>query len=157
MRRTFLGGILSLIAIVVLFFTGFQGITYPYSEMVGKVFVVFCLASIPLGLIFWIISAFYIRKKGQFSGVHQQQSFLTTLFRMLGHDITFPFRQIPALFVSNKTAVKNYSQVFDTQVATAMAEGSKAIARSRILSFIIRLGICLIGIASSMGVVSQYL
>ena len=136
MRRTFLGGILSLVAIVVLSYTGYKGITYPFSDIIGKIFIAFCLVSVPLGLIFWVFSAFYVRRKGQFAAFHQQQSFFTSLLRALGHDISYPFRQIQALFVPNKTIVKNYSQVFDAQVANAMAEGSKAIVRSRVLSFI---------------------
>ena len=125
MRRTFLGGILSLIAIGVLSFTGFQGITYPFSEIVGKVFICFCLASVVLGFFFWIVSAIIIRNRGQFAAVHQRQSFFTTLFRMLGNDISYPFR-----FISVK---------------------------SRFIPFIIKLIICVIGILSSVNIVSQYL
>ncbi len=93
-RRTFLGGILSLIVIVALKLTKFQGITYPFSDIVGRVFIYFCLASIVLGFVLWIVSAIVIRKRGQFAAVHQRHSFFYTLFKMFGHDISYPFRFI---------------------------------------------------------------
>lgn len=124
-RRTFLGGILSLIVVVALTFTTFQGIAYPYSYLVGRYFIYFCLASVVLGFVFWILSAIVIRKRGQFAASHQTQSFFTTLIRMLGSDISYPFR-----FISVK---------------------------SRFIPFIIKLVICVIGIVSSVSVVSQFL
>ena len=70
-------------------------------------FAAFFALSPILYFIFTIISVAYIRKHGQFAGIHQEQSPITSFFRCLGHDLAAPFKNIGGFFSAlfNKNAV----------------------------------------------------
>ncbi len=101
-RRVFLGGTLSLIVIFILYAIGNNGWQFNYSDTVGRLYLAFAVVSPILGVVFWLISSAYIRKRGQAADYQQTLKFSTTMFKMLKSDLSSPFRLIAAQFVSTQ-------------------------------------------------------
>ena len=151
-RRIFLAGTISLIVILVLIIVGYNGISYQYSNVVGKYYSLFSAISPIAGLLFWLISAVYIRKKGQSAAFQQTQKFTKTMGAMFIRDITSPFRLIGEQFRSKRKLTEYYSQIASNEIASMLAAGSKAINREKLFWMVIRFAIYTLGILSSANV-----
>ena len=149
-RRILLAGVVSLIILVLLYAFGYEGLHFSYSERIGSIYLCFALASPILGLLMWIISAIYIRKRGQSAAYQSTLKFGTTMIQMLGSDITSPFRLIKEQFATKKRLVEYYSQITQTEIAGMLADGSKAINRLKLIRMIIRFAIYGIGIVTAV-------
>ncbi len=149
-RRLFLAGTISLIIIFILYTIGYYDLN-PYGiEEFGTIFICFALVSPILGLLFWLISTAYVRKNGQFAMIHQSRSFMASMMQALGQDISSPFRKFAGLFYSKKKLAEDYSQAMDPGVAGMLAEGGKAIGRSKSRWVLIRAAIYAWGIISAV-------
>lgn len=155
-RRIFLAGTVSLIVILFLKLIGYTGISYPYSNFVGKYYFLFAAISPVAGLLFWLISAFYIRKNGQAAAFQQQLKFTKTMGQMLVSDISSPFRLIGEQFTSTRKLTDYYSQIASAEIALMLAKGSKAINREKLLWMTIRFAIYVLGVLSSVNILSTH-
>ena len=104
-RRILLAGTISLILIFVFSLLRVSVPTINAPVAFSTAYTSFAFVSPVLGLIFWLISTIYIRKKGQSSAYQQTQPFFSTMIKMLISDITSPFRLIGEQFASIFNAV----------------------------------------------------
>ena len=151
-RRILLAGTLSLFAILIMFIVGYPGLSYTGSKAIGTGYLFFALASPVLGLIFWLISTAYVRKKGQSAAYQQTVKFTNTMGQMFRSDITSPFSLIREQFVSKKKLVEYYNQVAETEIAEMLADGSRAMNRLKLIRMIIRFAIYIIGSLTAVSV-----
>lgn len=155
-RRIFLAGTVSLVLILVFFYLHINMPVLNVPAIFGTYYTYFAMVSPVLGIVFWLISTIYIRKKGQSAAYQQQLPFGSTMAQMLKSDITSPFRLIAEQFASKKKLVAYYSQIVDTEVAKMLADGSKALNREKLLRMIIRFAIYIIGIVASVNSFSNF-
>ena len=149
-RRILLAGTISLILIFVFSLLRVSVPTINAPVAFSTAYTSFAFVSPVLGLIFWLISTIYIRKKGQSSAYQQTQPFFSTMIKMLISDITSPFRLIGEQFASKKKLTEYYSQMVDVEIAKMLAAGSKALNREKLLRTIIRFIIYIAGIIESV-------
>ena len=74
------------------------GIKNASKGSLQSLYATFFTLSPVLYLLSTILSVAYIRKHGQFAGIHQEQSPVTSFFRCLGHDLVSPFVNIGGFF-----------------------------------------------------------
>ena len=155
LRRILLAGVCSLIIIIILFVSGFKGLSFVNADVIGSIYLCFALASPIIGLFVWIISTLYIRKWGQSAAYQQTLSFRSTMIGMLTSDILSPFKLIKEQFSTKKQLVDYYSQITQLEIADMLAEGSKAINRLKLVRMFIRFFIYGIGIVTSVYVLNS--
>ena len=151
-RRVFLCGTISLIILIILRFTQYQGLRFRGSDQIGKWFMYFTFASPVLWIIFWLTSTAYMRKQGRFAASHQQKPFISSMGKNLVSDLTFPFRMIGRQFHSRKKQIDYYSNVVPEEIAVMIADGSIAINRLKLIRAIYVLLICAFGILCAVPV-----
>lgn len=154
-RRLFLTGTVSLIAILVLRLIGNPGITFQYSDIFGRYFLLFTLASPIIYLLLWVGSTAYNRKFGHTSMLTDQIKFIGTLLSMLKSDFTSPFRLIWEQFKFRKQLVDYYSYIASDEVAEMLADGSIAINRLRLLRTIIMFAVCILGVLATVALLKS--
>ena len=155
-RRILLAGIISLVLILLFSFLHVPVPALNVPALFGTYYTYFALISPILGLIFWLISTFYIRKNGQSAAYQQQLPFGNTMMQILKSDLSSPFRLIADQFTSKKKLIDYYGQIADTEVAKMLAAGSKALNREKLLRTIIRFAIYIIGVISAVNNFSHF-
>jgi hypothetical protein len=144
-RRIALAGLISLVICIALQEIGFTkvfGLAISSEPMqFQKAFSIYILVSVPAYVVLNLLSCVYIRRHGQFAAVHQQQAFIVSVFRALGHDLFAPFKNLGGLF----TAIFNrYPDIMPAD----MVKKSKRISVCRFFESVILILFCLAGIGS---------
>ncbi|MBR3164931.1 MAG: hypothetical protein IKF16_01995 [Lachnospiraceae bacterium] len=136
-RRIFIGGIVSLLIVLIGLGTGVPELVLAAKNpaVLKGAFSLFFLISPACYFILLLISCVIIRQHVKYAAVHQQKIFMYTVLLVLGGDLAFPFKNIAGLFQGNK----------DRSSEEARAKGKRR-AVIRTVEMVILAGVCVFGL-----------